>query len=142
LNATEPQAQLFGRLAGALLYHSPVRRADGAVLAQNRRGQRNLWSFGISGDLPILLLRTTDPGRVEFVREILQAHAYWRMKGLAVDLVILNEDDSVYRQSVQDQILALIASGIEAHMLDKPGGIFVRRAEQLSYEDVVLLQAA
>ncbi|HXJ60974.1 MAG TPA: glucoamylase family protein [Verrucomicrobiae bacterium] len=142
LNATEPQAQLFGRLAGALLYSSAVRRADGAVLAQNRRGQRNLWSFGISGDLPILLLRTTDPGRVEFVREILQAHAYWRMKGLAVDLVILNEDDSVYRQSVQDQILALIASGIEAHMLDKPGGIFVRRAEQLSYEDVVLLQAA
>ena len=63
---------------------------------------------------------------------MLQAHAYWRLKGLAVDLVIVNEDDSVYRQSVHDQIMSLIASGIEAQMLDKPGGIFVRRADQLS----------
>jgi len=142
LNATEQQAQLFGRLAGSLLYSHSVRRANATTLAQNRRGQRNLWSFGISGDLPIVLLRSTDAERIELVREILQAHAYWRMKGLAVDLVILNEDDSVYRQSVHDQIMSLIASGIEAHMLDKPGGIFVRRADHLSHEDLVLLQAA
>src|SRR5260370_16027131 len=65
----------------------------------------------------------------------------WRMKGLPVDLVILNEDVSVYRQPWQDQIFSLIASGIEAQMLDKPGGIFVRRLEQLSSEDRVLLQS-
>src|SRR6185503_12621866 len=63
-------------------------------------------------------------------------------KGLAVDLVIVNEDNSIYRQSVHDQIMALIASGIEAQMLDKPGGIFVRRADQLSAEDQTLLQTA
>jgi cellobiose phosphorylase len=33
------------------------------------------------------------------VRQVVQAHPYWRMKGLAVDLVIWNEDDSVYRQT-------------------------------------------
>ena len=69
--------------------------------------------------------------RIELVREVLQAHAYWRLKGLAVDLVILNEDDSVYRQSVHDQIMTLIASGIEAQLLDKPGGIFVRRGRSV-----------
>ena len=63
------------------------------------------------------------------------------MKGLPVDLVILNEDVSVYRQPLQDQILRLIASGIEDQMLDKPGGIFVRRLEQVSSEDRVLLQS-
>jgi cellobiose phosphorylase len=142
LNATEAQAQLFGRLAGALLYSQPLRRAGTATLMQNRRGQRSLWSFGISGDLPIVLLRATNAERIEFVREMVQAHAYWRLKGLAVDLVILNEDDSVYRQAIHDQIMALIASGTEALLLDKPGGIFVRRAEQLSPEDHVLLQTA
>ena len=47
----------------------------------------------------------------------------------------------MYRQSLQDQIISLIASGIEAQMLDKPGGIFVRRLEQISSEDRVLLQS-
>jgi cellobiose phosphorylase len=142
LDTTEPQAQLFGRLAGSLLYSHPLRRASEATLLQNRRGQRNLWSLGISGDLPIVVLRATDPERIGFVRELLTAHAYWRLKGLAVDLVILNEDDSVYRQSIHDQIMSLIGSGIEANMLDKPGGVFVRRVDQLSHEDNVLLQSS
>jgi cellobiose phosphorylase len=140
LNTTESEAQLFGRLASALLYSQPWRRAPSATLLQNRRGQRSLWSLGISGDLPIILLRCPKAERVDFVREMLTAHAYWRMKGLAVDLVILNEDDSGYRQALQDQIISLVASGIEAQLLDRPGGIFVRRADQLSYEDNVLLQ--
>ncbi len=141
LNATEAQAQLFGRLASALLYSQKSRRAAESVLKQNRRGQRNLWSYGISGDLPIVLVRATRLEQIELVRELLSAHAYWRLKGLTVDLVILNEDVSVYRQSIHDQIMSLIAAGIEAHMLDKSGGIFVRRTDQLSSEDLVLLQA-
>jgi len=64
------------------------------------------------------------------------------MKGLTVDLLILNEDVSVYRQSLQDRITSLISSGIEAKMLDKPGGIFVRRLEQIPNDDRVLLQSA
>src|SRR5262249_460025 len=88
----------------------------------------------------IVLVRSTSPERMELVRQMLQAHAYWRVKGLAVDLVILNEDDSGYRQTVHDQIMTLIASGLEAQLLDKPAGIFVRRADQLSHEDQVLLQ--
>src|SRR5579871_3073047 len=62
------------------------------------------------------------------------------MKGLAVDLVIWNEDDSVYRQTSQDAIMDLVAASPEAAMIDKPGGIFVRRGEQMSEEDRTLLQ--
>jgi cellobiose phosphorylase len=111
------------------------------VLLNNRRGQSGLWSYGISGDAPIVLLRISDPEKIEIVRQLIQAHSYWRMKGLTVDLVILNEDVSVYRQSLQDQITSLISSGIEAQMLDKPGGIFVRRLEQVPNDDRVLLQS-
>ena len=64
------------------------------------------------------------------------------MKGLTVELVILNEDISVYRQSLHDQITRLIASGLEAQQLDKPGGIFVRHLEQISHDDLMLLQSA
>jgi cellobiose phosphorylase len=141
LNATEGEAQLYGRLAGALLYADPARRANPGVLRHNRRGQNGLWSYGISGDAPLVLLHLSDPEKIEIIRQLIRAHAYWRLKGLTVELVILNEDVSVYRQSLHDQITGLIASGIEAQMLDKPGGIFVRHLEQIPPDDRVLLQS-
>jgi len=141
LNAAEWEAQLYGRLAGALIYADPARRASPGVMRSNRRGQSGLWSYGISGDAPIVLLHISDLEKLEIVRQLVQAHAYWRMKGLKVELVILNEDVSVYRQSLHDQIVSLIASGIEAQMMDKPGGIFVRRLEQIPHDDYVLLQS-
>ena len=141
LNATEAEAQIYGRLASALIYADPARRANPGVLRNNRRGQSSLWSYGISGDAPLVLLRISDPEKIEIVRQLIQAHSYWRMKGLTVELVILAEDVSVYRQTLHDQITGLIASGIEAEMMDKPGGIFVRRLEQIPNDDRVLLQS-
>ena len=111
------------------------------MLVQNRRGQSGLWGYAISGDLPIVLLQIGDAANIELVRQLVQAHAYWRLKGLAVDLVIWNEDHAGYRQVLQDQIMGLIAAGIEAQVIDRPGGIFVRRAEQISDEDRILLQS-
>jgi cellobiose phosphorylase len=142
LNATEAEAQLYGQLAGALIYADPARRAGAGVLLHNRRGQNALWSHGLSGDAPIVLLRISDADKIEIVRQLVRAHSYWRMKGLTVELVILHEDVSVYRQALQEQITSLISSGIEAQMLDKPGGIFVRRLEQIPHDDRTLLQAA
>ena len=142
LNTTEVEAQLYGRLAGALLYNQAARRANPGVLLRNQRGQRNLWSFGISGDLPIMLLYAAQLERADLVRQVVQAHAYWRLKGLSADLVILNEDDSVYRQALHDQIQNIIAANNATQLIDKPGGIFVRRVDQLSLEDRVLLETA
>ena len=141
LNATEAEAHLYGRLASALIYADPARRASATVLRTNRRGQSGLWSYGISGDAPLVLLSISDGAKIEIVRQLILAHSYWRMKGLTVELMILNEDVSVYRQSLQDQITSVIASGLEAQLLDKPGGIFVRRLEQIPHEDRVLLQS-
>ncbi len=141
LNISEKEAQLYSRLASGLIYANPVHRALPSVLLGNRRGQSGLWSYGISGDLPIVLVRIHDKERIEIVWQLIQAHSYWRMKGLPVDLVILNEDDSLYRRPFHEEIISLIGSGIEAHMLDKPGGIFVRNTEQISNEDRILLQA-
>ncbi len=142
LNTSEAEAQLYGRLASALLYNQPARRASPNVLIRNQRSQRNLWNFGISGDLPLVLIYSTRIDRIELARQIIQAHAYWRLKGLSADLVILNEDDSIYRQSSHDQLLNLIAVNNSTHLLDKSGGIFLRRAEQLSPEDRILLETA
>ena len=141
LNASEADAQLYGHLANSVVYANASLRADVGILMQNRRGQSGLWGYAISGDLPIVLLQIGDAANIELVRQLVQAHAYWRLKGLAVDLVIWNEDRAGYRQLLQDQIIGLIASGVEAHVIDRPGGIFVRPAEQISHEDRILFQS-
>ena len=140
LNASESEALTYSRLAGSIIYSSGMRRAKPSVLIQNRRGQSGLWSYGISGDLPIVLVRIRDNEKLDLVRESVRAHAYWRMKGLAVDLVIWNEDDSVYRQSLQESILNIVSASPEAALVDRPGGVFVRRGELMSEEDRALLQ--
>ena len=141
LNATEADAQLYSRLASSVIYANATLRADASVLVKNRRGQSGLWAYAISGDLPIVLLQIADVTNIELVRQLVQAHAYWRLKGLAVDLVIWNEDHHGYRQRLQEQIMGLIAAGVEAHVVDRPGGIFIRHAEQISFEDRVLFES-
>ncbi len=140
LNATESDAQLYLRIANSIVYATSLMRADASILIKNRRGQSGLWGYAISGDLPIVLLQIKHPENIVLVRQLVQAHAYWRLKGLAVDLMIFNEDTAGYRQVLQDQITALIAGSADAYLIDKPGGLFIRPAEQLSIEDRILFQ--
>ena len=142
LGVTEAEAQIYAQMAGALIYADPVRRAASSVLLANRRGQSGLWKYGISGDIPIVLMRISDPARVQIAKQLIQAHSYWRMKGLPADLVILTEKHPESSQSLFDQIVSLIAPERRAETLDKPGGIFIRRLDQFSNEDLVLLQSA
>lgn len=141
INCTEADAQVYGRLATSIIHSSALRRAAPSVIARNQRGQSELWRFAISGDLPIVLVRIGDVNRIDLIRQALQAHAYWRMKGLMTDLVILNEDFSGYRAVLHDRIMGLINTGPEAQLFDRPGGVFLRRAEELTEEDRTLFQS-
>jgi len=137
INASEGDAQLYSRLAGSILFANPVFRADPSILISNHRQQSGLWGYSISGDLPIVLLKIENQANMKLVKQLVQAHAYWRLKGLAVDLVIWNEDHGGYRQIFQNDILAVIP----AEMRDRPGGVFVRAADQISNEDRILFQS-
>jgi len=114
INATEANAQLYCHIAGSVIYGNASLRADSSIITENHRGQSGLWGYAISGDLPIVLLRIADQSNIELVRQLVQAHVYWRLKGLAVDLVIWNEDHAGYRQILHDQIMGLIASATVA----------------------------
>jgi cellobiose phosphorylase len=141
LNASEADAQLYAHLAGCVLHPQAALRADPALIARNQRGQSGLWPYAISGDYPIVLLHMRDAANMELARQLVQAHAWWRLKGLVVDLVIWCEDPAGYRQALQDQIMSLIASSLDAQSVDRPGGVFVRLLEQIPNDDRVLMQA-
>jgi cyclic beta-1,2-glucan synthetase len=142
LGATEADLDVYGRLAGALVYADPTRRAPASVLLQNRRGQRGLWSHGISGDIPIVLLNYADSNRAEIVKQLIQAHQYWRTKGLATDLVILTPEPEDSPRNLRDRIIGFLGSEREQETLERSGGIFIRHLEKISGEDRALFESA
>ena len=142
LGVTAGEASLFQRLAGHVIYASPGLRPTSETIARGAGAQSGLWSQGVSGDVPIVLLRIADIENLDIVRELLQAHEYWRMKQLAVDLVILNERQSSYVQELQIAIETLVRasqSRPRSAPERQPGGVFVLRADLISAETRALL---
>lgn len=140
INAVESDAQLYARLAGSIIFPNQFLRADASVIVKNNLNQSGLWGYSVSGDLPIVLLIIEDAENIDLVKQMVQAHAYWRLKGLIVDLVIINDDHGGYRQVLQNELLSLIVPGTSMDIKDKPGGIFIRSADQVSNEDRILFQ--
>lgn len=136
------EAGLFQRIAGHLLYAGPTLRPSSDTILRGAGGQPGLWPMGISGDLPIVLLRIADIENLDIARQLLQAHEYWRMKQLAVDLVILNERASSYVQDLQSALETQVRASQSRPPVgeeQRQGRIFVLRADLISREARALL---
>jgi len=101
-------ARRFQQLASHLLYPNLLLRSPADRIAENRKGQSGLWAYGISGDVPIILVAISEVQDMSLVRQMLQAHTYWRLHGLATDLVILNEEAHGYERPLHEQLERLI----------------------------------
>ena len=111
LGISNDEALLFERLASRVLFADGSLRAAPDTIAANELGQSGLWPHGISGDLPILLVRVGGDDDVALVRQVLQAQEYWRLKGLSADVVILNEHPTSYLDEIHAQLTALLDNG-------------------------------
>ena len=141
LGITPADAALYQELAGHLVYAHPGFRGLTAKSEGSKLGQGELWGLGISGDWPILLATLESADGLPSVRQLLKVHHYWRMKGLVSDLVILNEHPPTYLQELNDELLSTVMASSEAGLLDRPGGVFIRRADVLKAEDIKLLNS-
>ena len=138
LGISTDEAHLFQRLATRILYSDPTLRAPVETLLRNRRGPSAFWGHGISGDIPIVLVRIDQVEDQGIVRQLLRAHEYWRMKGLAVDLVIVNEQPASYSPELGAALESLVRAGARAPGVaseDSTGRVFVLRGELLSGEE-------
>ena len=140
------EAHLYLRLAADLVFANPDLRAPAAALAKNRLGASALWGHGVSGDLPVVLLRIDRINDREIARQLVLAHQFWRTKGLAVDLVILNEQPSAYVQQLQEELLSIVRTaqtqGGSAFLSPSSpaGSVYVLRADQMPEEHRILLR--
>ncbi len=141
LEIAPTDAALYQELAGHLLYAHPGFKGLSPKEEGHRPGQGDLWALGISGDFPILLATLESADGLPSVRQLLKVHQYWRMKGLQCDLVILNEHAATYLQELNDELLSTVMASSESALLDRPGGVFIRRADVLKPNDINLLNS-
>lgn len=137
LDLSFEEANLISSLASQVIYPGPIRRGLG--IKNNRKGQSSLWAYGISGDLPIILLKIQDNNQIKLIEQMLRIHEYWKIKGLFIDLVILNEDKTGYFQTIQELIHERVGISHARKLVNKPGGVFLLKQDQLNVEIVLLL---
>jgi cyclic beta-1,2-glucan synthetase len=142
LGISGDEAVLFERLASRVLYADTSLRAPAEVLARNTLGQEGLWPQAISGDLPILLVRVLEEDNLALVHQVLQAQEYWRLKGLAADVVLVNESPLGYLDAMQAQLGTLLDTGPWRSWRHRPGGAYLLRGERLSEAERILLASA
>ena len=124
-----------------MLYADRSLRAGPELLGRSELGQEGLWPHGISGDLPILLVRVVEEDDLPLVREVLQAQEYWRLKGLRADVVILNEHPVSYLDEMHGQLTALLDNGPWRAWSHQPGGAYLLRGDRMGEAERVLLAA-
>ena len=145
LGVEPDEAHLFQSLAGRILYSDRALRPSTDVLTRHAGGPASLWAHGISGDIPIVVVRIDEAEDVGIVRQLLRAHEYWRLKQVAVDLVILNERAASYVQDLQSLLETLVrtSQSVEHHEGHEPHGtVFILRADRMTASQRDVLQAA
>ena len=145
LSCDVAKANAYQQLGSRLIYSSPDFRPEAGQLRANARPQANLWALSISGTRPILLIRIRSAGDIAAVEDAVLAQLYWQEKGLAVDLVIMNEQPTSYLQDLQaalDRIVVKFRGAEPRPASSQQGELFVLRGDLLSLEQIDMLMAA
>jgi cyclic beta-1,2-glucan synthetase len=139
LGVDAPRAHRFQRLLSCVLFPHPALRAMPDRATIEPRGRNALWAYGVSGDLPIVVLRVDAAEFSDLMRELLLAHEFWRINGASVDLVVLNEEPAGYMQPFQDAALSILRASPAGSQQGTRGGVFLRRASEMAPADRTVL---
>ncbi|HEB88498.1 MAG TPA: cellobiose phosphorylase, partial [Deltaproteobacteria bacterium] len=132
----------FQKLLSIVLAADAEPRASAAERAANREGQQALWALGISGDDPLLVFETSSAGPGSLLADLVRAHRLWRRRGTGIDLVIVSEVTTSYRDDAFEDIHRLLEELGAAEWLGRPAGIHLIRPDQITPEQKRLLEAS
>ncbi len=135
LGLNAKQIEAYQKLLGNLLFPNPFKSSQMQNLEDRKYPQSDLWQYGISGDLPILLVKITQSNEAELLVEVLKAYEFARLKNVEMDLVILNQEPNSYEKYTKEAIENKILNQNLGYLKNVPGGIFV-----LEQADVNLLE--
>ncbi len=126
----------YQKMAGYLLKLNPLKSLTHKEKIQVPVSK--LWQYGISGDLPILLVHVKTLEEVEVVEEALKAYEYFRLKNIQLDFIAVSEEKYSYESSVKEAIFQTVLNQNLGYLQNIKGGIFI--LENLSEEELELLE--
>lgn len=128
------QANIYQSLAAYLLYLHSGRKNREDYIRNISMNQENLWAYGISGDLPIILLVIYSEEDIDLLRQTINMHYYFRNKGIKCDLIIYNEEEVSYEEPLQKDIISTINNSLEREYINKSGGLFIHNKATMNEE--------
>ena len=134
------EVETYEKLLSYLIFHNPLRKLVLEKLPKRIYSQSKLWKYGISGDLPILLLEIKDINDIYVVKECLKAYEFFRNKDVKIDLVIINEEPNSYDSYLKYEIEDAIINKQLAYLKNISGGIFTICRNEIDSEDIDLLK--
>ena len=134
------QIRDYQKMLSYIIFNNPSKKLNLEKLPKQKYSQSNLWKYGISGDLPIILVKIKDSNEVYVVKEVLKAYEFMRTKGFETELVIVDEEKYSYENYVMEDIEEVILSSQLAYLKNIRGGIFELNKNEIDKEDMNLLQ--
>ncbi|NME83091.1 glucoamylase family protein [Clostridium sp. SM-530-WT-3G] len=134
LEITPAEANAFQDLASDIFYLSENRKNRENYIKNISKHQKDLWAFGISGDIPIMLIVIDDEKDISLIIQVLKFHYYMRNKGVKIDLVIYNDEELSYDEPLQKSLMSAINTCKEGDMVNKPAGIHLYNKSTMNNE--------
>lgn len=113
----------YQRMLPYIIFQNPMKRLYMNKLSKTRHSQEELWKYGISGDLPIVLVRIKNIDNISVIREILKAYEFFRTRNVKFDLIILDEEKNSYEKYLKEAIFKEVANTQLSYLLNS--GIFI-----------------
>lgn len=110
-------------------------------IMKNNLKQKDLWKFGISGELPIITVRIKGVNETEIIKELLFAEEYFNRKNIKIDLVILNEEENSYEEYLKDKIYEITSVNDVNYLLNTRGGVHIIKTNHITEDEINLLYA-
>ena len=138
LGLTGKEIEVYQKMLSYLIFDNPISKLKIDTNMDEKYSVYDLWKYGISGDLPILLIKIGNINDVKVVEDALKAYEYYRLKNIYIDLVIINEEESSYENYVKDEIEKILFNKDIAFMQNQNAGIFI--LNNLSKEEIKFLE--
>jgi len=130
-NFSAKEVDLYEEMMSYLIFNKTFKRVQ---LSENS-GRKGLWSNGISGDIPIILLNIEKSADIGILYELLKAHEYYKAKNLSVDLVIMNNEETQYDEPVWNELNELIMKSHLRDIKNISGGVYLLKKSALSNQE-------
>ena len=134
LELKSAQANLFQNLVSYIFYIQKGREDREEYIRNIKKHQRDLWAYGISGDLPIVFLTIENEQDINIVITMIKFYSYLKLKGIKMDLVIYNDEEVSYDEPLQKSIIQAVSMVRAENNINKPGGIYIHNKSTMSEE--------